>query len=94
MNNGEFATFVNALKRNASFDKDKIAMISSVSRNTNFTSMQVQALLKAMSFDDNRLEVAKMLYQKCVDRRNYYVVQEAFDFDSAKRKLDEYISRF
>lgn len=94
MNNGEFATFVNALKRNASFDKDKIAMIFSVSRNTNFTSLQVQTLLKAMSFDDNRLEVAKMLYQNCVDRRNYFVVHEAFDFDSAKRKLDDYISRF
>ena len=47
-----------------------------------------------MSFDDNRLEVAKMLYQNCVDRRNYFVVHEAFDFDSARRKLDDYISRF
>lgn len=94
MNNQEFGTFLNALKKNASFDKDKIAMILSMARNTNFTSLQVQALIKAMSFDDNRLETAKQLYQNCVDRRNYYVVNESFDFDSGRRKLNEYISRF
>lgn len=94
MNNQEFVTFLTALKRNASFDKDKITIISSIARNTNFTSSQVQTLIKAMSFDDNRLEVAKQLYQNCVDRRNYYIVNEAFDFDSGRRKLNEYISRF
>lgn len=94
MNNQEFGTFLTALKRNASFDKDKIAMISSVARNTSFSAMQVQALIKVMSFDDNRVEVAKQLYQNCVDRRNYYMVNEAFDFDSARRNLNDYISRF
>ena len=94
MNPQEFNNFLVALERNASFDKDKIAMVSGVSRNTNFTSSQVQSIIKLMSFDDNRLEVAKKLYQNCADRRNYYLVFESFSFDSSKRKLQDYISRF
>lgn len=94
MNPQEFNTFLIALDRNASFDKDKISMISGVSRNTNFTSAQVQSILKAMSFDENRLEVAKQLYQNCADRRNYFVVFDSFSFESSKRKLQDYLSRF
>lgn len=94
LNNQEFNNFLYAIKKNASFDKDKIAMISTMIRSTNFTSLQVQAILKEMTFDGNRLIVAKQLYQNCVDRRNYYLVNEAFDFDSGRRELNDYISRF
>ncbi|MEC5156795.1 DUF4476 domain-containing protein [Chryseobacterium sp. MP_3.2] len=94
LNSQEFNNFMISLKRNASFDKDKIAMISSVSRNTNFSALQIQAMLKEMSFDDNKLEIAKQLYQNCADRRNYYLVFEAFSFESSRRKLQDYISRF
>lgn len=94
MNPQEFNNFLIALERNANFDKDKIAMVSGVSRNTNFTSVQVQSIIKLMSFDENRLEVAKQLYQNCADRRNYFVVFDGFSFESSKRKLQDYISRF
>ena len=94
MNNQEFSSFVNALKRNSSFDKDRLALISTTSRNTNFTSQQIYSLVKEMDFDGNKLEVGKMLYAKCVDRRNYHLVFEAIDFDSTKAKLNDYISKY
>jgi hypothetical protein len=93
MTNFEFEEFLSSLKRNTSFDNDRIAMISSVARNTFFTSMQIQHLLKTLNFDKGKVEVAKQLYGKCVDRQNFYMVYEAFDFDSSKRELSEYIAR-
>ena len=94
MNNQEFSSFVNALNRNASFDKDRLALISTTSRNTNFTSQQIYSLVKEMDFDGNKLEVSKMLYAKCADPRNYHLVFEAFDFDSNRAKLNDYISKY
>lgn len=93
MTNFEFEEFLSSLKRNTSFDNDRIAMISSVARNAFFTSMQIQHLLKTLNFDKGKVEVAKQLYGKCVDRQNFYIVYDAFDFDSSKRELSEYIAR-
>ena len=94
MSNQEFNSFLTALQRNASFDKDRMAMVATISRTTNFTAQQIYSLLKLMDFDANKLELAKSLYAKCTDQRNYHLVFEAFDFSSSKDKLNQYISKF
>ncbi len=93
MDSREFDDFIASIERNASFDKDKIAMISSVARNSSFFSKQIQSLVGTMSFDKGKLEVAKVLYGVCVDKPNFYQVYDSFDFDASKRELSEYISR-
>lgn len=93
MNNQEFANFINTLKRNNNFDDDKTRFINQQARNTSFTSQQIFTLLKTYSFDEKRLIMAKQLYQKCVDKKNFYVIYDAFDFDRSKRELSDYISR-
>lgn len=93
MSDLEFKNLTTSIQRNTSFDKDKVAMIFSVSQNVNFTSQQIYALLKTMSFDENKLQVAKQLYLKCMDKRNFHVIYEAFKFDQNKRLLSDYIAR-
>lgn len=93
MNNRDFKEFISSVERNANFDSDKVAMISSVVRNTYFNSDQIRSILKTLSFDKDKLTVAKELYARCVDRQNYYLVYDAFDFDSSKRELSEFESR-
>mgnify|MGYP003591128998 FL=1 len=92
MNDGAFVQFLNILKRNANFDEDKMNLVTQQSRNSSFTSEQVRVLLKALSFDKNRLTLAKSLYSKCVDKNNYFVVYDAFDFDANKKELMKFIS--
>lgn len=92
MNDGAFVQFLNILKRNANFDEDKMNLVTQQSRNSSFTSEQVRVLLKALSFDKNRLTLAKSLYSKCVDKNNYFVVYDVFDFDANKKELMKYIS--
>ena len=87
MNDGAFVQFLNILKRNANFDEDKMNLVTQQSRNSSFTSEQVRVLLKALSFDKNRLTLAKSLYSKCVDKNNYFVVYDVFDFDANKKEL-------
>lgn len=94
MNNQDFSSFISSVKRSGSFDKDKMSVIKMTARNANFTSQQSYSLLKTMDFDDNKLEVAKLLYTRCVDRQNFYLVFEAFDFSASKIKLTDFISKY
>lgn len=93
MDNASFYRFMDMMKRSASFDKDKSAMIMQQARGTMFTAQQMQSLLKSLDFDKNRLELAKSIYRKCADRENFFVIYEAFDFDSSRRDLMNYISK-
>lgn len=56
-----------------------------------FSSQQVKELLYLFTFENNRLELAKYAYGKTADQANYYVVNDAFTFNSNKEKLSEYI---
>ena len=91
MDNYSFSQFLNALNRNASFDKNKKEFILQQLRNTKFTSAQVASMLKSFSFDKGRLEMAKILYKSCVDKYNFYQVADIFDFESSKRDLMNFI---
>ena len=94
MSDQEFAEFLIAFDKNTSFDSDKVNMIRSVARNTNFTSKQIYALAKTFSFDKGRLEMAKIVYSNCVDRRNFYKIMETFTFESSKRELSDFVGGF
>ncbi len=93
MSSQEFSGFLNALKRNSSFDDDKSRFIMQQARNVNFTSQQIYAMLQTYSFDDKKLAIAKQLYKKCVDKQSFYIVYDAFAFDRSKRELSDYIAR-
>ncbi|SKC04346.1 protein of unknown function [Soonwooa buanensis] len=92
MNNQLFQQFYNAMLKNAAFDKDKKEFILQQVRASNFTSNQIAMLLKPFSFDSNRLDVAKILYKNCVDKNQYFVVGDAFDFETGRRDLMKFIS--
>lgn len=59
-----------------------------------FSSQQVKDLLLLFTFENNRLELAKHAYGRAVDKQNYYVVNDAFTFNSNKEKLSEYIREY
>lgn len=90
MNPTEFNSFLKAIK-NESFDDGKKDLIFVSSYDVNFTAKQIKEILDTFSFDDNKLDIAKKLYHRCLDRHNFYIVSDAFTFSSNKKKLNEYI---
>jgi hypothetical protein len=91
MNDTTFASFLNAFKNN-SFDSNKIDFVQSQLKNTMFTSQQIATLMKMMSFDENRLQLGKILYGKCSDRQNFFVVYKTLDFESNRKELMKYVA--
>lgn len=93
MNNQEFNDFKNSVKRDANFDENRIHMIANAAQYSNFTAVQIYELLKTLNFESNRVKLAKQLFRSCVDKQNFYKVYKAFDFESSKREVSEFISK-
>lgn len=90
MSNEEFGQFYRSYA-GKSFDKDKMETFYMALKGVYFTTQQIVQMVNVLSFDDNRLELAKAAYDSCVDRENYYKVVDAMTYSSTKEKLREYI---
>ncbi|CAD7813818.1 hypothetical protein CHRY9390_02715 [Chryseobacterium aquaeductus] len=93
MNDNDFREFFNMMKKSSSFDDNKIAFINTHGRHSMFTSQQINVLVKDLSFDKNKLILAKSMFSKCVDKHKYYIVGDALDFEKSRRELMDFISK-
>ena len=53
---------------------------------------QVSQLMGLFSFESNKLEVAKMLYDHTVDKQNYSSLSANFNFDSNKEAFKKFLA--
>jgi hypothetical protein len=93
MDNQTFQEFMDTMKNRAWFDDKKLVFINQQGRHAMFTSEQISILVKDLSFDKNKLALAKSLFPKCVDKQKYFIVGEALDFESSRKELMDYISK-
>lgn len=93
MDNQTFQQFFSTMKKDAWFDDKKIMFINQQGRHAMFTSEQISVLVKDLSFDKNKIALAKSLFSKCVDKQKYFVVGDALDFESSRRDLMDFISK-
>ena len=73
------------------FDNNRIISSRFIIENNNFTTAQVKEMMQLFTFDDKKLEVAKLAYRKTVDKQNYYQVNETLTFNSSKEELARFI---
>jgi hypothetical protein len=74
---------------NISFDSNKLDFAKFAIRQNGITVAQLRQVLARFSFDSNRLNVAQFAYQFTIDRHNYFMLQDAFAFQSNFRRLME-----
>lgn len=85
--------FQNELKKiNAhDFDEAKKEATKKLLLGKCFTTVQVKEILEALSFEEDKLELAKKAFPQVIDKQNYGAIKSVFEFDSAKEELDLFI---
>lgn len=78
--------------RNRPFDSTKRQLAAQAINSNYFTSGQVLQMLQLFSFESSRLDVAKLAYTRTVDPERFYIVFDAFSFDSSVRNLSNYMA--
>lgn len=52
---------------------------------------QIKSILKLLSYEESRLEVAKFAFEYTHDIENYHLLNEVFSFGSSKKELEQYL---
>jgi hypothetical protein len=88
-----FAALIEVIKKE-SFDDSRMAIARSGIDQHFFTSAQARQLITLLSFETSKLELAKYLYGKTTDQKNYFIVYSAFTFSKTKEELAGYIRNY
>jgi hypothetical protein len=76
-----------------SFEDSKMSIARQITRGNCLTALQVKGIMQLFSFEDSRLEFAKFAYKYTYDKRNYYLVNDAFQFEMTIDELDEFLNQ-
>lgn len=70
-----------------SFDGRKVQLAKNAIRYTSIYAYDLQYLLELLAFDDSKLELATFAYTRVCNVEEYYLVFDAFSFQSSVRRL-------
>lgn len=74
-----------------SFEDTKLTTVKQILKSNCMSSAQIKEVMLLFSFEANRLEVAKIAHNRCVDKNNYFLLNDAFQFESSVEELNESI---
>ena len=77
-----------------SFDDSKLTIAKQVLASNCMLSNQVKELMMLFSFEDSKLDFAKFAYGRTYDIGNFYLLNDAFDFESSIDELNQYIGGY
>lgn len=93
MNNEDFHQLKMSID-SKSFENTKLEIAKQATSSNWLTCDQVVEIIKLFSFENTKLDFAKFAYGKTVDKNKYYLVSNAFTFESSIKNLNQYISKF
>lgn len=90
MNDQLFQTFYKEMK-NEPFKDDRMKLLNAALAGSDFTSVQCLQLTKLYTFDDDRMEIMKIMYPQIVDKEAFFTVINTLTFSSSKEKMKDFI---
>jgi hypothetical protein len=93
MTNQEFDRVLQQIEKEW-LESNKLKSASHIATTNNLTSAQVRELVSLFAMESNKLSIAKEAYANTIDKRNYSIVSDAFNFNSSKDELARFIRNF
>ena len=90
MNDQLFQKFYKEMK-NEPFKDDRMKLLNAALAGSDFTSAQCLQLTKLYTFDDDRMEIMKIMYPRIVDKEAFFTVINTLTFSSSKEKMKDFI---
>lgn len=72
-------------------EEARLIITKEIANKNCLTSMQIQQLMRLMSYETSKLELAKFAYKNCTDKNNYYKVNDAFGYEKTISDLEAYL---
>lgn len=72
------------------FDESRLTIAKQIIGSNCMLCSQIKEIMKLMSFEATKLDLAKFAWHHNLDKGNYYKLNDAFDFESSITDLNEY----
>ena len=92
MTEGDYAAAKASIQK-ASFDDTKLKTAKSIVSNNCLYADQISAICRLFSFEESKLDFAKFAYKYCYDKKNYFKVNDVFEFDSSREELSNFTAQ-
>ncbi len=73
------------------FDEPRLSQAKTIASANCLSAAQVRDLCGAFDFEATRLDFAKYAWSRCVDKQNYFLVNDVFTFSASVDELNSYI---
>ncbi len=90
MSSSDFASAKKSVS-SKSFAEDKMTLAKQILKANCVSTGQVIEMMGLFTFEENKLEFAKMAYARTTDNQNYYRVNDAFTYSSSIDELNEFL---
>lgn len=90
MDEATFTTFLTKMK-DKSMDDQKLVFVKSTMKNNWFTTDQVLQMIQTFSFENNKVDFAKVIWHKTTDKGSFFKIYDAFTFSSSEKSVQEYV---
>ncbi len=87
MNSSNFSAAKQTIS-NQKFDDTKLSTANQIINSNCLSSAQIKEIMLLFTFEDTRLKLAKESHGKCTDPNNYFLLNDAFKFDSSVEELN------
>jgi len=91
MSHMEFIQLKSSIE-NKSFESSKLQIAKQALGYNNFSSVQIADLMRSFDFETTKLDFAKCAYPKVIDKQNFYLVNNAFTFESSIQDLNQFVA--
>ncbi|MBS1686567.1 MAG: DUF4476 domain-containing protein [Bacteroidetes bacterium] len=91
MSDADFKKLVTTITA-TKYESKKLDTLKATSADLRLATDQVRQLMNLFSFESNKLEVAKLLYDHTVDKENYSKLAAGFNFQANKDAFDKFLS--
>ena len=93
MNEREFNQLYNSVEKAIS-DNNKFKIVSAATDHSMFSTSQIRQIMKLFTFEDGKLDCAKIMSKNATDRQNLYSLADEFTFSATKDKYLDYLKRY
>ncbi len=76
---------------NTTFESSKLNIAKQIISSNCLLSKDIKEIMDLFTFESSKLEIAKFAYGYTYDLGNYFIVNQAFSFESSIDELDRYI---
>ena len=90
MSEREFNKFYSTVKQ-ASTDKNKLGLITVAIEYSSFNIGQIKQLMELFSFEEGKLDCAKIMVANATDMQNVYSLADVFSFSATKDKFFDFL---